>query len=158
MGGCEEPRPLLSVRRSQLELLVSLLVQVRGASGTHPPIGALTLACELLLLLRVRGGHLVDRVALPLPYAVHAEQVDLEVLLGLELLGAQVAGYVLGLHRVDVNYVLLEIRVVGVYLPALRALGLALEAVAGVHLERVEHSELLDLLLGAGLQHKTQLV
>lgn len=121
-----------------------------------------------LLLLRLHMRlHLVQGVALSLPDAVHGEQVDLQVLLGLKLLVAHVARDVLGLHGVDVDDVLLQIRIVRVDLAALGTLGLA-GVVGVVHLMLLlmvpplrllmEHRHTLDLVLRAGLQHQIQLV
>lgn len=116
---------------------------------------------DLLMLLGLGVSlHLVDGIALALSDAVHRQQVYLQILLGLELLGADVTGDVLRLYCVHVDDVLLEIGIVGVDLAALGTLGLALETVGVLHLllERMQQSQLLDLLLGAGLQHEIELL
>lgn len=61
---------------------------------------------RFLLRLHVRL-YLIQRIALSLSNPMHGEQMDLQVLLGLELLAAHVTRDVLGLHSVNVNNVLL---------------------------------------------------
>lgn len=127
--------------------------------------GDLRARLQRRLRLHVRL-HLVQGVALSLTDPVHGEQVDLQVLLGLKLLAAHVTRDVLGLHRVNVHDVLLQIGIVRVYLAALGTLGLA--GVVGVlHLMLLmvppltllmKHRHTLNLVLRAGLQHQIQLV
>lgn len=106
---------------------------------------------------------MVERISLSLSDAVHGEQVNLQVLLGLELLAADVTRDVLGLHGVYVDDVLLQIGIVGVDLAALGTLGFTAAGV--IHLLvippmrlLVEHRHALDLVLRAGLQHQIQLI
>ena len=101
---------------------------------------------------------------------MHRQKVYLEVLFRLELLAAHVTGDVLGLNGVHVDDVLLEVRIVRVDLAALWTLGLAgLVRVIGLMRVRLlmkpavgllmeQGHTLLDLLLGARLQHQIQLV
>lgn len=90
--------------------------------------------------------------------------MDLQVLLRFELLTAHVARNVLRLHGVHVDDVLLQVRVVRVYFPALGTLWLA-RVIPGVELVLItpvsllmQHSHALDLFLSAGLKHQVQLL
>lgn len=81
----------------------------------------------VLQLLGERVRRLIDRITLSLSDAVHRQEVDLKILLGLELLVANVTRYVLGLHGVHVDDVLFQVRIVRVYFAALGTLGFATE-------------------------------
>lgn len=108
--------------------------------------------------------HLIQGIALSLSDTVHGEQVDLQILLGLELLAAHVARDVLGLHGVNVDNVLLQIGIIRIYLAAFGTLRFTV--VIGVIqlclLMKLplclQHRDALNLVLRAGLQHQIQLV
>jgi len=106
----------------------------------------------------------IQGIALSFSNAMHGEQMDLQVLLRLELLVTHVARYVLGLHSVNIDDVLLQIRIVRVYLAALGALGftalirvIQLLMISPVSL-LMKHRHALDLVLRTGLQHQIQLI
>lgn len=111
--------------------------------------------------LRLRHAHLmVQGVGLSLSDAVHGEQVNLQVLLGLELLAAHVTRDVLGLHGVHVNDVLLQVGIVRVDLAAFGTLGFTVGVIHLLVIPPVglEHRHALDLILRARLQHQIQLI
>lgn len=121
----------------------------------------------LLLLLLHLCLHLIQRVALPFPDTVHRQQMYLEVLFRLELLTAHVTRDVLRLNRVHVHYVLLQVRIVRIDLPALgtlwftglaRVVGLLVEPTLLMGLLMEQRHALLNLLLGARLEHQIQFV
>jgi len=61
----------------------------------------------LLLRLHVRLHLMIERISFSLSDTMHGKQMNLQVLLGLELLAAHVTRDVFGLHSVNVNDVLL---------------------------------------------------
>lgn len=92
--------------------------------------------------------------------------MNLQILLGLELLVTDMTRDVFGLHGVNVHDVLLQIRIIRVYLAAFRALGftvligviyLMLLMIPSLRL-LMEYRHALDLVLCARLQHQIQLI
>lgn len=107
--------------------------------------------------------HLIQGIALSLSDTVHGKQVDLQILLGLELLAAHMARDVLGLHGVNVDNVLLQIGIIRIYLAAFGTLRFTV-LIDVIHLLLMvpplclQHRNALNLVLRAGLQHQIQLV
>lgn len=107
--------------------------------------------------------HLIQGIALPFSDAMHRKQVDLQVLLGLELLAAHITRDILGLHSMNIDNMLLQVRIIRVYLAAFGTLWFT--AVIGV-VHRVvtslcllmEHRHTLDLVLRTGVKHQVQLI